>query len=335
MINRKTSVIALSVISTLAVANPVQHIEPQNQQEQPTFDEFYEDSERGWYWYEQQPKENEEQTPPPSNQPKVIPKSDSQVVQTERPLSQKWFRENFEKYRDAAIENPHDQEAMKTYLYLERYMTDRAMTFGYERQKAIYGDPFLDGTTRRSTANFGMRSMNIDAANKRKDSLKNLAEQAGIVFFFRSDDGYSTQQAPLVNNISRHYGFTVKPVSIDGKNLPNSPWSDDLVAVDSGQAQHLGVLKLPALYLFVSSTNQFELIAQGLQSQTQIEHRIMYAAHRGQLITNEEFNSVKATGLYQDINGNTGVVGVPDNAPKAFLDLYQQSIGQPTANQGK
>lgn len=296
--------------------------------EQP-FDQFYDDKERGWFWYEETPEPEKEEVPPPvpSNQPTVIPNNDL-AVQTERPLSQSWFRENFAKYRDKAIENPHDQEAMRTYLYLEKYMTDRAMAFGYERMKTIYSDPFLDSTSRRSTANFGMRAMNIDSANQQKETLSALAKASGIVFFFRSDDAYSAQQAPLLMNISKHYGFDIKPVSIDGANLENSPWTDDMVAVNQGQAEALNVQKLPAMYLFVAETAQFEMIAQGLQAQTQLEQRIMYAAHRGQLISDSEFNAMKAAGLYQSLDGTTGVVGVPSNAPQEFLNLYLQSQGR-------
>lgn len=325
---RKTRIVALLLAvfsqATIAETNTIK-VTPQ----EAGFDQFYEEKEKGWYWYEQnQQPEEDKPISKPSTQPTVIPPSASQDVQSERPLSQKWFRENFEKYRDAAMNNPHDQEAMRTYLYLEKYMVDRAMAFGYERQKAIYSDPFLDSTARRSTANFGMRSMNIDAANQRKGVLKRLSERSGIVFFFRSDDDYSAQQAPLLINIGKHYGFSIKPVSIDGNNLPNSPWNDSEIGINQGQAEALGVQKLPAMFLYVADTNEFEMIAQGLQAQTQLEHRIMYAANRGNLISNNEFNTLKASGLYMDIDGNTGVIGVPQDAPEAFIHLYKASQGQ-------
>lgn len=318
------ALLTMALISHQAIANTTEKVTPQ----EAGFDQFYEEKERGWYWYEQNQKPEEETVPEPSSQPTVIPPKTNQDVQHERPLSQKWFRENFEKYRDAAMNNPHDTEAMRTYLYLEKYMTDRAISFGYERQKAIYSDPFLDSTSRRSTANFGMRSMSIDAANQRKEVLKRLAEGSGIVFFFRSDDSYSAQQAPLLVNIGKHYGFEIKPVSIDGGNLPESPWEDSQVAINQGQAEALGVQKLPAMYLFVADSNEFQMIAQGLQAQTQLEQRIMYAANRGNLISNNEFNTLKASGLYKDIDGNTGVIGVPDDAPEAFIQLYKLSQGQ-------
>ncbi|MGR5178870.1 conjugal transfer protein TraF [Vibrio mediterranei] len=318
------ALLTMALISYQTIANTTEKVTPQ----EAGFDQFYEEKEKGWYWYEQNQKPEEETVPEPSNQPTVIPPKTNQDVQHERPLSQKWFRENFEKYRDAAMNNPHDQEAMRTYLYLEKYMVDRAMAFGYERQKAIYSDPFLDSTTRRSTANFGMRSMNIDAANQRKDVLKRLSERSGIVFFFRSDDDYSAQQAPLLMNIGKHYGFSIKPVSIDGNNLPNSPWNDSEIGINQGQAEALGVQKIPAMFLYVAETNEFEMIAQGLQAQTQLEHRIMYAANRGSLISNNEFNTLKASGLYMDIEGNTGVIGVPQDAPEAFIHLYKASQGQ-------
>ncbi|WP_305817412.1 hypothetical protein [Photobacterium leiognathi] len=35
------------------------------------------------------------------------------------------------------LKNPHDNEAMRTYLYLEKYMRDRVVQFGYARQKQV------------------------------------------------------------------------------------------------------------------------------------------------------------------------------------------------------
>ena len=68
------------------------------------------------------------------------------------------------------------------------------------------------------------------------------------------------------------------------------------------------------------------MVSQGLQAQTQLEKRIMFAAQRGQLISNEEFEESRSSGLYQGLDGSTGIIGVPDNAPEEFIKLYQESV---------
>ena len=319
------TLITLAVVCSFHLSAETQTVTPQEAE----FNQFFEDSERGWFWYEQLTDEEKAKVKKPPTPPKQqqIPESKTPKKQPEeRPLSQKWFRENFEKYKDYAIENPHDKEAMRNYLYLEKYMMDRAMTFGYERQKVIMSEPFLDGTTRRSTANFGMKSMNINAAQNRQATLKGLSAESGLVFFFRSDDQFSQQQLSPLIGLANNYGFEVKPVSIDGGNLNDTPWSNEEVTVNAGQAEAMGVQKIPAVYLFVASTNQFEMVSQGLQAQTQLERRIMFAAQRGQLISNEEFEMSRSSGLYQGLDGSTGVISVPDNAPEDFIKLYQESM---------
>ncbi|MEZ9922315.1 conjugal transfer protein TraF, partial [Vibrio breoganii] len=123
-------------------------------------------------------------------------------------------------------DNPYDEEAMRNYLYLEKFMRDRATAFAYQRQKTVYEDPFLDSTTQRPTANFGMRTMNIEASKNRAELLRHIGSKAGIYFFYRSDCSFCSQQSPLIAGLQREYEFSIKPVSLDGEKLPESPWEE-------------------------------------------------------------------------------------------------------------
>ncbi|WP_051303326.1 conjugal transfer protein TraF [Psychromonas aquimarina] len=305
---------------------------PTNQDTAPGLNEFYLDSERGWFWYEI--NENGEKVkkykePKKAEQPTVIPKQKTspkpQVKPEDQSLSQAWFRKNFPKYRDRAIENPHDKEAMRTYLYLEKFMRERAMKFGYARQAAVYAEPFLDATANRATANFGMKDMNIDASNNKQASLKKLGEKSGVFFFYRSDCPYCKRQMPLIKLLETQYGFSIQPVSLDGKALPDSPWENFLV--NTNQAQQLGVAKVPAMYLYEPESQKVELIAQGLQSLSQLEKRIMYSAHRVGLISDDEIQKMRPTGLYQNIDGEIGTqIAAPSNAPEEFKKLVTESL---------
>ena len=329
--NKKTAIAVSVLLATLATKASCETQENINRQELPMLDEFYTESEKGWFWYEankveEKPKQQE------NTQPTVIPKAanptpktTSKVKPEDQELSQAWFRKNFAKYRDNAIENPQDKKAMRTYLYLEKFMRDRAVAFGYARQAAVYAEPFLDATANRATANFGMKTMNIDAAEKKTTLLKKLGNSSGIYFFYRSDCPYCEKQMPIVKLLEDKYGFTVRPVALDGKQLPNSPWADFLTNVD--QAQKLGVVKVPALYLFEPKSRTTELISQGLQSGTQLEQRILYSANRAQLITDDELKLIRPTSLYQDVNGEVGTqIAAPKDAPEEFKNLFNESL---------
>ncbi|WP_369686147.1 conjugal transfer protein TraF [Photobacterium leiognathi] len=99
------------------------------------------------------------------NRPTTRPKA---AKPEDKPLSQAWISERtLEKYRDHAIENPRDTEAMRTYLYLEKYMRDRAVQFGYARQKQVYADPtFSIKQPNVLHASFGSKPINKEASKK-------------------------------------------------------------------------------------------------------------------------------------------------------------------------
>lgn len=314
--------------STIALANTTQ---PSAQE--PDIDPFFTDSEKGWFWYEQLPEEEKEKFVEKllQEQPTLIPEQPTKPTPAtpnkDKPLSTAWFRENFQKYKDAAMDNPYNQEAMRTYLYLEKFMRDRAVAFGYERQKTVYSDPFLDITSTRPTANFGLRSMNRKANEIREELMAEVGKQSGLFFFYRSDDEFSKQQAPLVKALERDYGFAVKPISMDGKPLNETLWPDYLT--DNGQAAALGVQQVPAIYVFNPNNEQFEIVSQGLQSLTELKRRTIAAAERAEIITPERAQLMRGSGLYQTTSGDiSNGFPLPDHAPDLFKQMYFESIEQ-------
>ena len=315
-------------VATLLTASVFTNV---SAQEKNTIDPYFTDSERGWYWYEQLPEEEKEKFVEKlvTEQPTLIPieKEQQPPAKEPVPLSNAWYRQNFEKYKDAAINNPYDQEAMRTYLYLEKFMVDRAEAFGYEREKAVLSDPFLDSTTKKPLANFGLRAMNVEASQIRDGILTELGKQSGLFFFYRSDDIYSAHQSPLVKALERNYGFTIKAVSMDGKALPNGEWPEFIT--DDGRAQSIGVYQVPAIYLFNPNKESFEMVTQGLQSLPDLRKRIIIAAERAELVTPEKAKLVRGSGLYQTTQGDiSNGFPLPDHAPKAFKDFYLKSIEQ-------
>ncbi len=298
-------------------------------EERPTIKEFFDESEQGWFWYEVNEKGEKRKIYEPSKetkQPTTIPKEKKGKVKPEdQELSQAWFRKNFPKYRDNAIENPTDKEAMRTYLYLEKFMRERALLFAYERQAAVFSDPFLDATANRATASFGAKTMNLDAANNRKEMLSNLGDKSGIYFFYRSDCPYCKQQMPLIKLLEDSYGFSITPVALDHKPLPDSPWDSYINNVD--QAEKFGVIKVPAMYLYSPENQRIELIAQGLHSLTQLEQRILYSANRVGLLSDDDMKKTRSSALYQDVDGDVGVpISAPDDSPEEFKKLFNNSL---------
>ncbi|EGR0468619.1 hypothetical protein BC355_17610 [Vibrio cholerae] len=314
--------IGIALSASTAYAQNKQVLSNEVKSENP----YYKDSERGWFWYEQLTDEQkeivdakiiEQMQPSPSTEP---------FKDEVKPLSNKWFRDNFQNYADAAMNNPHDKEAMRTYLYLEKFMRDRAMAFGIERQKAVMAEPFLDATSTRPIANFGMKTMNIQASQNKDLLISQLAKESGLYFFYRSGDAFVTQQADLLAILRNQHEFTILPVSLDGTPPPEVLGTEFQVDSEQSQAKMLGIQVLPAIYIFNPKTKSVELVSQGLHSLTSLKDRIIYAALRGGIIDDQQFQLTRPTGLYTNPNGYiSGSLEVPIDAPYEFIKLYNES----------
>ena len=105
--------------------------------------------------------------------------------------------------------------------------------------------------------------------------LSAIAAQAGLLFFFRSDCPYCEAQAPLLAMLAERYGFRVLPVSLDGAPLPGGAFP--AFSRDRGQAQALGVVSTPALFL-ARPPDALLPLSQGLLSLAQLKERVVRAA---------------------------------------------------------
>ncbi len=255
---------------------------------------FYERKEEGWFWYKEEPKEPEKKPEKPKPKPVAETKPAPSKPTDPQPsgpemFSAKWFRENLPKYKDLAWNDP-TVENVRTFLYLQRFAIDRSEQFSDATELAVVGDPFLDEITRRPAATFASQQVDRDAGNAKNMLLKSVADRVGIFFFYKSDDDYSELQAPLIKMLEQGEGFSIIPVSMDGKPLPSGIFPN--YKTDEGHAKQLGIVTFPAVYL-ASPDGQFAPIGQGPMSLPELNHRILVAAKRNGWVSDEEFNRTR------------------------------------------
>lgn len=277
---RKLAISAL-VASTLAGASL-----PVAGQEMPP--RFYDGKEQGWFWYAIEAEPEPEPEPEPAKVAPAPPTTASTAAAPgPTPFSAKWFRENLQKYKDAAWDNP-TVENVRAFMYLQRYAIDRSEQFSNSTEMAVIGDPFLDEVARRPAATFATQRVDAQAGVERDNLLGAVAQRTGLFFFFKGDE-YGNLQAPIVKAIERS-GFAVMPVSVDGKPLKGGIYAD--ARPDGGRSKMLGIKSFPAIYL-VSPQGEFEPVGQGMLSLPEITHRILIAAKRNGWVTEDEFNKTK------------------------------------------
>jgi len=249
---------------------------------------FYAGKAQGWFWYRNAlpPPLPPEPVPPPPPSPAaaIAPVA---AVPPPAPLSAAWMRENLDRYRDRAIDDP-TPENVAAFFYLQRVVLDKSSTFATVAARVVQGNPDLDEITQRPTATFGANLANKTAGDARDAVLGRIAQHAVVWFFFRSDCPYCDAQAPLLELMSQRYGFTVLPIALDGAPLPSGLFPT--FRTDAGQSRALGVRATPALFLVRPDPAgpQVAAVAQGLLSLAQLQERFVTAAVTAGWITQAE-----------------------------------------------
>ena len=277
---------------------------------------FYGDHQRGWFWYERyvdppEPARKPSEPPSPSSAPRD---------NTPEPLSAAWFRSELGRFRDQAIDHP-TPERIRAFLYLQRVMMDKASRFTDESRKVILQDPFLDENNRRPMATFAVNEANRQSGVATEQSLKAIAKKAALLFFFRSDCHYCSIEVPLLKAMASHFGFSIFPVSLDGRGLPGNPFPD--YRVDQGQAQRLGVASTPALYLVIPP-NDLRPIGQGTLSMEELIQRILTQSEAAGLIDHKALDQTRGITTQPELIPTGPTENLPPGGPDdAWLKRLQ------------
>ncbi|WP_156912591.1 conjugal transfer protein TraF [Methylocaldum szegediense] len=287
---------------------------------------FFEDHARGWFWYETQrepdPTPEPEPPPKPPEPPPASAPVPAKTTPSEEPvpLSAEWFRKNLDRYRDRAIDHP-TPENVAAYYYLQRVMMDKAQRFTEVARHVVMSDPYLDETVRRPIATYAVNEANRQSSQVASELLSELAQKAGILFFFRSDCPYCHIQAPILAVLERNFGFTIYPVSLDGAPMPNGYYQD--FKPDRGQAARLGIVSTPAIFL-MKPPREIVLIAQSALSLEELTGRILLAAKEAGWIDDVRYQNTR--GLRPAPLLVTDSAGIPSDAlddPVRLIEVLQ------------
>jgi conjugal transfer pilus assembly protein TraF len=253
---------------------------------------FYEEKEKGWFWYEDNSEEPDESNigPPQKAPPVKETKTEQKVVKQadSKPLSAEWFRKNMDTYRDKAVDEPTGQN-VAAYLYLQRVMLDKAEKFSEVAQQVVMSDAVLDENSRRPIASFGGSAMDDMATRGTDKAAKKLAGKAGLWFFYSSTCEFCIKEAGAIKGLMSTFGFKVVPIAIDGLPLPGGDFPE--FTSDHGQAKSLGVETTPALFLVKPGQGGGAIqIGQGLLANDEIIKRAISLGHQNGWIDDNAYN---------------------------------------------
>ncbi len=285
---------------------------------------WYGDHERGWFFYE----------PEPEPEPEFVLPGPQELKQAEAPaqpaapagpsvLSAEWIKKYLEIFKTKAIDEP-TPENVSAYLYIQRVMLDKSERFAEEVGNVVRKDPFLDQNSRRPIAAFANMQFAQTALKAREEVLAKIAKKAGIFFFFQSSCRLCAVQAPVVKNLQDRYGFVVFPVSVDGLPLENGKFAK--YTQDRGQAQALGIVKTPAMFLGRPEGREIIPLGQSALAKDQLEQNILAAAQEAGWITPDDFK--KTQGMDTSLALNLKPEDMPASINEAEIQDYIKGLYQ-------
>lgn len=327
---RVTAALVMAVIAMVPAAGALAQDDAGNS--------FYDDRERGWYYYEREPEPEPEEKPEPKEpEPKKADKDKKEQKRVKRapvsppsrkdkkadepkPFSSVWLNKNMKKFKRRAIDNP-TQDNVAAYMMLQRLAMDKASRFAQKTRRVRMEYPRLDATNRRPGASYAKGAVDSRSNKKAKQVTSEILAQTGLWFFYQGRDCPTCQkQARVLKSLQQQYGdVTLWPITLDGypmRQESGRPMFNQR-RVDEGQSKRLGVNKGPAIYLVVPEGG-VKRIAHGALALPQIEQRIRIAAVDAGVISQEQFQKTR------HVDPSLDLVGPGRSTPR----LPAQATGQ-------
>lgn len=292
---------------------------------------FYKDKERGWFWLEEYPVD-EEELKPPLPVPENTPSSPEPAEMVE--LDHKWLKANFNVLLEKAINNPTD-ENVANFAYTQRLMLDMSSRFQSKMTDYMMGEEVLDESIRRPNTSFALSSFKSEIKSKVAETISEINKKSlGVWFFYSSTCQYCLKMLPVIKRFQEDYDVKVLAVSLDGGIIPGM--EDMEIVLDTNQevANKFNVSMTPTTML-VLNDNTTEMVAAGMRSLPDLEKRYIRAARIKGLIDNDTYQRTKSVYEKNIYNNESGVLMISkeklESDPRFLSEALKSRLSDVTA----
>jgi len=246
---------------------------------------FYDDKARGWFWYEENEiePEVEEIEPVPVLAPVPVQVTAPILSPSEQLKAQGVALENA---MATAILTPTPENYVN-YLALSKEIQEQSQNFGRGFSQAIALNPTYDYSLESPNNGQAIIANNEQNNEDNNAVITGMANETALLFFFRSDCPYCHRFAPIIKKFSSFFGFTVIPISLDNKGLPEYPYPKENLQL----VHQLEIKVVPAVALMKPSTNELAIVGFGYSDWTALTKRMLFAGQ--QLAGKTEYETVK------------------------------------------
>lgn len=224
---------------------------------------WYGDRERGWFWYEEPAKE-EDQINPGKPEALTQPTEPTWTEKLEKLQAQ------IKEAKARAVLNPTEANLAR-YMELQKQITDRSSLFADTWQRVLWGRPDLDETVKNPVVAAGTWKKRDLESEESSQAVKRFGEY-GLFFFYKADCPYCEVQSQLLRDFAAKHKVEVIAVSLDGTPPPAGspfPWRRD-----NGISKRLGVQMAPALFAVNPDSRDVQVIGYGALAHNEMEKRM-------------------------------------------------------------
>jgi len=218
-------------------------------------DLFFHNKTSGWFWYKD-----------PSltkSKPSIKPPIADLAAQVD------FEKEELDRVLKIAIKEPTEQNLID-FIKLRNKIIDQSYNFSLRLHQVNLMNPELDQLKTYPTNQVAKEIYKEQRTASVRDKIAKLSQTHGLFYIFTSNCLYCHSFAPTVKSFANKYGWSLIPITLDGKATDEFPDA----RTDNGMANRLKISAVPALIMVKPKANKIFPIAIGAISEEEIIERI-------------------------------------------------------------
>lgn len=224
---------------------------------EPNKNTFWGDRERGWYWYEQQPVEDElKEDNTTSKRPFQKSTVDWEAVWTMHPND---FSDLIDDVKHYAIMYP-TQENVKDYLQMQSIALDRSKMFMTAATMVSQTNPDLSRESTFPISAVGQNELHRQRQANTDSILQQNRDYYALLYFYSPTCSACTRQTPILEMFEQETGWYIKPVDVNE---------------EQAAAMRFGIESTPTLIMIDRNSPNWIMIGSAILSLPEIKERLV------------------------------------------------------------